>query len=229
MRSKRTLLALLVLILTLSGCQLWWPWAKKTDMTRTSPDGLYQQAVEYYQDGSYKKAIDLFQRVKEEYPLSQYALSAELGMADAYFSAKEYPEADLSYSEFISLHPTNENLPYAMYQIGMAHYNQIDTIDRDQTESFKALKAFEQLAARFPNSRFALQAEKMIRETKKILGEQEFYVGEFYLTNKKYQAALRRFERIVRDYANVGLDYKANQYIIETKRRIAEEEAKKKK
>ena len=92
-----------------------------------------------------------------------------------------------------------------------------------------ALKAFERLMARFPESRFASQAEKMIRECKKTLGEQEFYVGEFYLTNGKYQAALRRFEKVIRDYANVGLDYKANRYILETKRLMAEEEAKKKK
>ena len=57
----------------------------------------------------------------------------------------------------------------------------------------------------------------MIRECKKILGEQEFYVGEFYFNMKKYRAALRRFEKIVRDYANVGLDYKVSYYIIETK------------
>jgi outer membrane protein assembly factor BamD len=227
--SKRTLLVLLALILMLSGCKIWWPWAKKTDMARSTPDGLYQQGVEYYQDGSYKNAVDLFQRLKEEYPLSPYALSAEMGIADAYFSAKDYIEAELAYTEFVNLHPTNENLPYAMYQAGMSRYNQIMTIDRDQSEAFLALKAFERLAARFPGSRFAFQAEKRIRDCKKTLGEQEFYVGEFYLTSKKYKAALRRFEKITRDYANVGLDYKANQYILETKRRIAEEEAKKKK
>jgi outer membrane protein assembly factor BamD len=66
----------------------------------------------------------------------------------------------------------------------------------------------------------------MIRECKKILGEQEFYVGEFYFNIKQYQAALRRFEKILREYANVGLDYKVSYYLIESKRRLAEEEAK---
>ena len=134
MRSKRTLLILLASILMLSGCQLWWPWTKKVDMARLSPDGLYQQGVEYYQDGNYKKAVEVFQRLKEEYPLSPYALTAEMGIADSYFSAKDYAEAELAYTEFINLHPTNENLPYAMYQIGMSHFNQISTIDRDQSE-----------------------------------------------------------------------------------------------
>ena len=100
------------------------------------------------------------------------------------------------------------------------------TIDRDQSETFKALKEFERLTARFPNSKFSFLAEKMIRECKRILGEQEFYVGEFYFNIKQYRAALRRFEKIAREYANVGLDYKVSYYIIETKRRLAEEEVK---
>ena len=206
------------LILILAGCQFSWPWAKKIDLTRATPDGLYQQGVAYYQDGSYKKAVQVFQRLKEEYPLSKFTIMAELGIADSHFSDKAWPEAELSYSEFLTLHPTNENLPYVLYQLGLCHFNQISTIDRDQSEAIKALREFERLKTRFPNSKFAFLAEKMIRECKKTLGEQEFYVGEFYFNMKQYRAALARFEKIAREYPNVGLDYKVSYYIIETKR-----------
>ncbi len=205
----------------LSGCTFTWPWAKKINLTHATPDRLYQQGVAYYQDGSYKKSLDVFQRLKEEYPLSKFAIMAELGIADSSFSAKDYPEAELAYNEFLNLHPTNENLPYVMYQLGLCHFNQILTIDRDQAETFKALVAFERLTARFPDSRFTFLAERMIRECKKTLGEYEFYVGEFYFNIKQYRAALHRFEKIVREYANVGLDYKVSYYLIETKRRLA--------
>jgi outer membrane protein assembly factor BamD len=225
--NKRILPLLLVLLVTLSGCSFSWPWSKKTSITRATPDGLYEQAVEFYKDGSYKKSVEIFQKLKEEYPLSKLAILAEMGIADSYFSGKDYLEAELAYREFINLHPTNENLSYAMYQIGMCHFNQIETIDRDQSETFKALKEFERLTARFPSSKFSFLAEKMIRECKRILGEQEFYIGEFYFNMKRYRAALRRFEKIVREYADVGLDYKVSYYLIESKRRLAEEEAKK--
>jgi outer membrane protein assembly factor BamD len=224
---KKILSLLLLLTVALSGCQFSWPWTKKTSMARGTPDGLYQQGVQYYQDGSYKKAVEVFQRMKEEYPLSNLALLAEMGIADSYFSDKEYVEAGLAYREFIELHPANENLPYAMYQIGMCHFNQISDIDRDQSETFKALKEFERLTARFPNSKFSFMAEKMIRDCKRTLGEHEFYVGEYYFKRKQYLAALRRFEKIAREYADVGLDYKVGVYVIETKKRIAEDELRK--
>lgn len=225
---KRVFLVLLAVVFLLSGCKIWLPWTKKSEIARLTPEGLYQQGLMDYQSGNYKRSIELFQRVKEEYPLSPLAIVAEMGIADSYFSGKQYPEAELTYSEFLNLHPTNENLPYVMYQIGMCHFNEITTIDRDQSETFKALKEFERLMARFPGSKFSFMAEKMVRECRKTLGEQEFDVGKFYFNIEEYPSALRRFEKIVREYPNVGLDYKVSYFIAETKKRIAEADAKKK-
>ena len=227
MRHKtKVLLILLLVVLLLTGCgKSWWPFGKRADMSRTTPEGLYQQGLAYYEDKDYKKAVEVFQRVRELYPLSELALMAEIGIADAYYSGGEYTDAELSYREFIGLHPTNENLPYVMYQLGMSHFSQIMTVDRDQTETRRALKEFEHLVARFPNSRFAFLGEKMIRDCRRILAEKEFYVGEFYFNQKKYRAALRRFETVAREYPNVGLDFKVGFYIQEARRRLAEAEA----
>ena len=215
----------LVVMLFLSGCA----WFKKAPMLGASPEALYRRGYDDYQDGRYKRAVESFQRLKEEYPLSNLAILAELGIADAYFSDGEYGEAEASYEDFITLHPTNENLPYALYQLGMCHYKQLASIDRDQTETLSAKKEFEALVTRFPDSKFSFMAEKMIRECKKRLAEQEFYVGSFYFRQKKYLAALKRFEVIARDYANLGLDYKVGFFISEAKRRLEEQEAAEKK
>jgi len=70
-------------------------------------------------------------------------------------------------------------------------------------------------------------AEKNLREVKQRLAEHEFYVGEFYYRTKKYDAALKRFELIQRDYAGLGLDYKTARFIEETKLRMREEQDRK--
>jgi len=203
---KKTSALLLAAVFLLAGCKVWLPWQSRTGMAKANPESLYQQGLEEYKAGKYKRSIELFQRVKEEYPLSTLAIMAEMGIADSFFSSKQYPEAALSYDEFVNLHPTNENLPYAMYQTGMCSYNEITTIDRDNTDVFKAMKRFEMLAARFPDSKFAGLASQKIRECKKLIGEKELYIGEFYFKTKKYKAALRRLEGVARNYANIGLD-----------------------
>jgi outer membrane protein assembly factor BamD len=222
MKLKKISIFLICLAVALSSCSFF----KKEPRVKGTPEGLYSRGSTEYQDASYKKAREYFQRLKEEYPLHDLALLAELGIADSYFSDKEYSEAESAYTDFISLHPTNENIPYAIYQMGMCHYNQIGSIDRDQTETIRARKEFERLTARFPESKFSMIAEKLSRECKQKIAEHEFYVGEYYLKQKKYQAALNRFETITRDYANVGLDYKVAYFIAETKLKIAEEEKK---
>jgi outer membrane protein assembly factor BamD len=209
-----------ICLFVLSGCA-WWKGGQERG--KAAPEALYQTGKDAYQSGKYKDAIESFQRLKEEYPLHQMAMLAELGIADSHFSNEEYSEAELSYNDFINLHPTNENLPYAMYQLGMCHYNQMYGIDRDQTEARKAAKEFERLIARMPNSKFAFMAESMLRKCKYNLAENEFYVGHFYYKKKNYKAALKRFEVVAKDYANLGLDYKTGYFIAETKKRLAEE------
>jgi outer membrane protein assembly factor BamD len=208
---------ILVVILSLSGCA-WW---KRSGTAKPTPEVLYQKGHDYYRKGNYEKAIEFFQRAKEEYPLSQFAILAEIGIADSYLSKDEYAEAEMAYNDFINLHPTNENVPYAIYQLGMCHYKQIASIDRDQTETLKARKEFERLISRFPDSKFSFLSEQKIGDCRKRLGEHEFYVGYFYFKMKEYKAALRRFETVVGEYANLGLDYKASYFISETKKRLA--------
>ena len=221
------ILILLLLLSLLSGCS-WLGFEKKKQMGRATPEGLYQNGVQYYQEGKYDRAVESFQRLKEEYPLSKFTLMAELGIADSFYSDEKYIEAEAAYSDFLNLHPTNVNLPYVIYQLGMCHYNQKLSIDRDQSETVKARAEFEKLISLYPSSQYTFMADKVLRDCKKRLAEHEFYVGRFYFKQKKYKAALKRFETISRDYTNLGLDYKVSYYIHETKRMIDITEQKEK-
>jgi outer membrane protein assembly factor BamD len=228
---KFSLIVILLLVLVVSGCGTWrdfTDWWRPSDMARATPEGLYKRGAEFYQEGRYKKAIESFQRMRELFPLHPMAPDAELGIADSYFSNENYLEAELTYKDFIDMRPTNANVPYAMYQLAMSHYKQIDTIDRDQTDTVKALRAFERLIARFPDSKFSLLAERQVLDCRKRLAEHEFYVGNFYFTRGKYKAALGRFETIAREYAGIGLDYKIGYFIEESKKRLTRQEAEEK-
>ncbi len=221
------IITLILLLVLLSGCS-WLGFGQKKMTGRVTPESLFQNGVQYYQDGKYDRAIESFQKLKEEYPLSKFALMAELGIADSFFSDDKFIEAEAAYSDFLNLHPTNINLPYVIYQLGMCHYNQMMSIDRDQSETIKAKNEFEKLISLYPNSQYTFMAEKMLRECKRRLGEHEFYVGRFYYKSKKYKAALKRFETILREYSNVGLDYKVSYFMHETKRMIDIDEQKEK-
>ena len=210
-----------VFLLSLTGCA-WWSGPSGP----STPESLFQQAQEEYHDGDYNDAIELFQRVTEEYPLSEYAMPAELGVADSYFSDEDYISAEANYTDFMEFHPTSDNLPYVMFQIGLCHYKQILGIDRDQTETHMAEKSFGKLISRFPSSKFSFLAEQHLTECREKLGEHEFYVGKFYFDIGEYRAALGRFKNIQEKYAHLGMDYKASYFMREAERRLVEKEKK---
>ena len=226
MRRQTGLLVILVMALSLSGCGWWKDYRARAKRTPNVAESQYQAGVEAFQEARFKRAIENFTRVKEQFPLHPLALLSEIGIADAHFSEEEWAEADLAYTDFLNLHPTNESVPYAMYQVGLCHYNQMYGIDRDQTETVRTAKDFERLIAKFPRSKFAFMAEKKLREVRQRMAENEFYVAEFYFKREKYKAALKRFEYLTKNYPDLGFDYQARVYMAETRKHLADEEAR---
>ena len=207
-KSKALLIAGLLMLMALGGCGWFGPKQEKP-----APE-LARDGIKAFNEGSYRDAIESFETLKDWYPFSKYAILAELKIADAHYRLAEYDEAIFAYEEFENLHPRNEAVPYVIYQIGRCYYDQIDTIDRDQSTARKALDTFKRLTQKFPEDGYALKARPHITACHKSLASHDFYVGHFYYKSKHYKAALHRFKSVLNSYPDVGVHYEALQYII---------------
>jgi outer membrane protein assembly factor BamD len=196
-----------VVLLLLTGCALF---GKEVEKPAAE---LIQEGMEAFDKGNFSDAIKDFEQLKDWYPFSKYATVAELKIADAHYYLDHYAEAVTAYEEFEQLHPRNEAIPYVIYQIGRCYYDQIDTIDRDQTSARKALETFRRLIRQFPEDPYAIKAHTHITICLQSLAGHEIYVGKFYLRSKHYRAALERFKAVISEYPDVGMHYQALQYI----------------
>jgi len=174
---------------------------------------LAANGTEAFEEQNYKDAITYYGKLRDWYPFSKYAKLAELKIADAHYHLGEYEEAILAYEDFEELHPKNEAIPYVIYQIGLCHYEQLDTIDRDQTSAKKAIDTFNRLLKNYPDDPYANKAQELYRLCLKSLAEHELYVGLFYYKTKHYKAALMRFQAVVQNYPDVGAHQTALKYI----------------
>lgn len=206
-----------------SGCA-WW--AKKE--RQPTPQEMYNNGLKLLNNKKYELAAEAFRKFKEEFPLSHYTPLAELRIADALFLDKNYAEAIIQYEDFKKLHPLHPEIPYAIYQIGMSHFNQMDTLDRDQTETEKAIEQFRYLVENFPQNPQVAEAKKKMQYCQRQLAEHEFYIGHFYYRTKKYRAALGRFEGILEKYPESGLEEKIQPLAEKCRAEIAKEEEKRK-
>jgi outer membrane protein assembly factor BamD len=205
---KRLLIACLSAVLIFSGCS----WFASKEEEKTAQE-LVQDGVDNFEDGSYKKAISSFEQLRDWYPFSRFAILAELKIADSYFNLESYADAIFAYEEFEQLHPRNEAIPYVIYRIGRSYFNQIDTIDRDQTHATKALETYRRLARQYPADAYAGMAKSDMVACYQSLSGHEFYVGVFYYKTKNYKAAKARFTAVVEKYPDVGYHYDALTYL----------------
>lgn len=214
---KRNLPVILLILWTCAGCA-WFQ--SKGEQTA---EELIADGMEYYEDGKYKKAIEAFEKLKDWYPFSKYAILAELKVADAHFYQKQYEEAIFAYEEFETLHPRNEAIPYVIYQIGRCYFLQVDTIDRDQSNTLKALETFNRLINTYPDHEYSKKALAHRTQCQKTMAGHDMYVGRFYYKGKHYKAALHRFQNVLATYPDVGVHHQALHYIAACEQTLQDE------
>jgi outer membrane protein assembly factor BamD len=201
MRMKNCLKWMIFLPIALSlflGCS---GKGKAVKTIEADPETLYKQGLARFNKRDYSEARKKFEELKSNFPDSPpYTIWAELKVADCHFFKKEYVEAIAAYEEFKKIHPTHEEMPYVHYQIGMSYYNQMHTLDRDQTATKKALSSFEYIIATYPPNLFTQKAKEKVGLCKKQLSDHEFYIGNFYYKQGRFQAAASRFEGLLEKY-----------------------------
>ncbi len=212
---KRVNIVFLVFLLVVSGC------AKHKD--EKTAEQLDAEGFNYFDDGSYSKAIKAYEKIRDWYPFSKYAKEAVLKIADSHYRMEEYEEAILAYNEFERLHPRDERAPYVIYQIGRCHFDRIETIDRDATATRNALSVFRRLQEQFPESEYSQKAAPHIDICMKNLAAKEMDIGLFYFKAEKYKAAMYRFISVVTNYPGFGFDIKAQDYIEKCRIMLAKE------
>jgi len=111
---------------------------------------LYKQGTSQLEQKNYKQALENFYKLKYDFPSEAAAVMADLKIADAHYANKEYTEAIEAYEEVRKTHPASPYIPYVIYMLGMCHYNKSLSVDRDQTETEKALTEFQYLSPTSP-------------------------------------------------------------------------------
>ena len=89
---------------------------------------------------------------------------------------------------------------YAYYLKALSYYEQIVDVERDAEMTLLALNAFDDLLLRYPDSTYGRDARLKADLARSHLAGKEMAVGRFYVERRHHAAALRRFERVVREY-----------------------------
>ena len=209
------LCSLLLLVTLLGGCSLF---GSDPQYTRIDEDGnvieeenpfsempakkLLTEGMDDYNVGKYFTAGKAFNEIINRYPFSPEAVLAELKAADCSYYQNNFQEAFALYENFENSHPTNESIPYIMFQKGMCYYRMIDRVDRDPTGAEKAELYFKQFLEAYPDSIYADDAKEKLAISREFLADHELFVAKFYNRTDKYQQASARLRYLLAAYPN---------------------------
>jgi outer membrane protein assembly factor BamD len=144
--------------------------------------------------------------------------------AESFFEKESYAEAIVEYKHFLDLHRNHILAPYAQYKIGVSHFKQYRTVDRDPDPLNQSIQHFEKLLQEFPESRYETEAKNTILICREQLAQRHLMVGHFYLRRGSYLAAAHRFEKVINEYPELESAGDAMFYLAKTYQDLGIEE-----
>ena len=174
--------------------------ASSSAVAAATPEQLYTDAKNLFDEGSYKDAVLAFAEVERQHPYSPWALHAQVMSGYASYLQDDYGGAISTLERFVKLHPSDESTPYAYYLIALSYYEQISDVGRDQKMTELAMQALREVVRRFPESDYARDALIKLDLTVDHLAGKEMKVGRYYLTRGDYLAAVNRFRFVIDNY-----------------------------
>ncbi len=161
---------------------------------------LYNDALNQLYLENYEESARLFDEVERQHPYSAWAAKAQLMAAFAQYQDSKYDDAINTLDRFIDLHPGHKDIAYAYYLRGISYYEQISDVERDQKMTRLALENLDEVARRFPDSKYARDARFKMDLTRDHLAGKHMSIGRFYLRRGEYLAAINRFRIVIKDY-----------------------------
>ncbi len=180
-----------------------------------SVERFYAEARKELAKGNYLTAIEYYETLESRFPFGKYATQAQIDVAFAYFKFDEPDSAITAIDRFIKLHPRHESVDYAYYLKGLVNFERGGTIldaihERDKSKFDRnllltAYNDFKLLVQRFPQSKYAGDANKRIIYLRNQLAQSDYDVAHFYATREAWVAVANRTRFILQNYQGTSV------------------------
>lgn len=196
---KIFVVAALLIVSTLSGCKT------KFEKLRTSNNiGLkYQEAVKYYDNKKFSKALILFDDLNQRYRGQAEAEDLLFYLAYSNYRLRDYSTARYHFGQFASSYPYSNRAEEARFMAAYCYYQEAPRYSLDQDYTLRALESLQLFINLYPESNRVEEAENLIAELRNRLEFKAYQNAKLYLDMglmDDYRAAVIAFETALRDY-----------------------------
>lgn len=203
-----------IIILSLACTSLFTACASKNKdlVPDKKPSELYTAAEEAMSVENYAKAREYLEAIDSRYPFGPFAHQVQLNLIYNYYKDRENDLALAEIDRFISLNPSDENLDYVFYMRGLTNIQKgtdrfldilrIDKYDRDVSFFEQAFEDLRKVAASYPNSLYAADAQLRMVYIRNLLSRHELKIAKFYHKKGAYISSARRCQNIITKFSD---------------------------
>lgn len=182
-----------------------------------SMEERYKLAVKQYEAKEYSKALRLFEIITPSYRGKPQMERVQFMVAQSNFNEKNYSLAAYYFDRFTKNYPNSSKKEEASFLSAYSYKLASPVYSLDQTDTNKALVAFQLFINDYPESERLEEANTHYKELQFKLEKKAFEIGKTYYRTaptdfRNYRAAIVIFDNLINDYLGTQLKEEALYY-----------------
>ena len=165
----------------------------------------FEMGKEYFDKGKYHKAIAELKFVTFNAPGSEIGDDAQFYLANAHFELKEYILAISEYERLLRVHPESPFLEEGEYKRALCFDIMSPSSHHDQTNTLKALDAYQEYIENWPESEYKIKAESRLDLLRFKLAKKLFDNGKQYQKLGECQSSAIYMRQLLEKYYDSDL------------------------
>jgi outer membrane protein assembly factor BamD len=221
---KTRILALsLVGLFVLGGCSSA-PDEELQAVELKGPQAIYASAKAAMKNGNFGGAAQILSDLDSRYPFGELSHQVQLDLIYSYYKSGDSAQALATIDRFLRLNPNHKDVDYAYFMRGLTNMESddnlfqtllnIDRSDRDPSASREAFNDFRQLLNKYPESKYATDAQKRMVFIKTRLAKYEIAIARFYMRREAYVAAANRGQYVLEYYPDTVMVQEALEIMV---------------
>jgi len=214
-----------IALISLAGCSSYQKVLKLEDVNLKK-----KIADEYYAKGKYDKAVLIYEQLVTIYRGTSQSEPVYFKYAMCYFKMNDYPVASFHFKTFYETYPISESTEECYFNNAECYYKESPAINLDQSNTLKAINAYQLYIDKFSNQERIDLANQRIDELLYKIEAKSFDNAMLYYRIMDYKSAswaLRKFAleypssklKEVADFTSVKAAYQYALISIETKQK----------
>jgi len=188
-------IAYILLIAVLAACDPY-----KDALTSGDLDYKMEVAKKFYNQGSYEKALPLFDELLELYRGTTKAQDVYYYYAMCLYEMDDYILAAYHFKNMYQTFPGHVEANDAAFMVAFCYYLESPKSSLDQAYTFKAMNEFQLFINTHPGSERIEECNILMDEMRAKLEKKSFEIARVYHRTQKYQAAVIAFNHTLNDY-----------------------------